>query len=355
MPIHLEQFNRVAAHGRRFISQDGLPFVWRGATAFRAIEKVARGRVSEVDSFFHFMAGHGVTVVRVLSMAANLFPLRPDEGVKALPRTLELARGAGLHVEVVGLADTRAHSFDRRAHIESLGTICAAAGNAFLEIANEPRHATQVPEVGSPTFLSDLRATVPASVLVALGAAHGPDDGSHEFAGGDYVTVHGARDDGDGGWAFVARTANQRALSESIDKPVVNDEPRRDNLAVDKHTAMAVLCRLAGLGDTFHFSAGLQADIPQGSELAALDARRRGWDLIPREFFGSWKTPGSIGSPVDRLQTRAGHVYASVMEHQGYVLALGDTSDSAVVWSSEWPTLVIIHEIGSMRLWHVTG
>src|SRR6185369_10882717 len=156
-----------------------------------------------------------------------------EEGLAALPRALALARRCGLHLEVVGLADTRSYTFDHRAHIQALGAICATAGNAFLEIANEPVHATQRDEVGNPQFLQELRKLVPSSVMVALGAAHGDDDESDAFVGADYVTVHGARGDGDNGWRFVRHTNEQRALSERVGKPVVNDEPRRDDLGTD--------------------------------------------------------------------------------------------------------------------------
>jgi len=142
---------------------------------------VARGQENDVDRFFTGLVENGVTVVRVLSMAANMFPLRPDEAVAALPRTLDLARRRGLHVEVVGLADTKQYNFDHQAHIRAIGQICADAQNAFLEIANEPIHDTQRAEVGDANYLSTLRALVPPSLPVALGAAHGGDDESRAF------------------------------------------------------------------------------------------------------------------------------------------------------------------------------
>ena len=347
---------RVRVDGRRFVSDQGLPFIWRGATGFRAIEKVARGQETDVDGFFRTLAAHGVTVVRVLTMAKNLFPLSPAEGVAALPRTLELARRAKLRLEVVGLADTRSYSFDRRAHIQALGTICASAGNAFLEIANEPVHETQEPQVGDPAYLASLRALVPASVPVALGAAHGDDDESRAFVGGDYITVHGARADGDAGWRFVRHTNEQRALSEEVRKPVVNDEPRRDNLAQDKQTALAVLCRIMGLGDTFHFSAGLQAAPPEGPELAALEARRRGWDLIPADFSGAYRNTGFVDSPVAQFDdATAVRMYSSVSGNTGYTLALGVAPGGPICrWSDAWPTRTLICDVGGMRVWRVS-
>ncbi|HUR35459.1 MAG TPA: carboxypeptidase-like regulatory domain-containing protein [Vicinamibacterales bacterium] len=347
---------RVHIEGRRFVNDDGSPFIWRGATGFRAIEKIARGQEAEVERFFRVMAEHGVTVVRVLTMAANMFPLRPEEGVAALPRALALARRCGLHLEVVGLADTRSYTFDARAHIQALGGICATAGNAFLEIANEPIHATQRDEVGNPQFLQELRRLVPASVVVALGAAHGDDDESDAFVGADYVTVHGARGDGDNGWRFVRHTNEQRALSERVGKPVVNDEPRRDDLGADKHVALAVLCRIMGLGDTFHFAAGLHANPPEGAELAALQARQRGWDLIPPGFRGEYKNTGFVGSPVEEFDgTLAVRMYSVVSGGEGYTLGLGVTGDGPRSrWSGAWPTRIPVCSEGGVRVWRVS-
>jgi len=347
----------VHVSGRRFVNDDGTPFVWRGATAFRAVEKVARGQEPDVDRFFAGMSEHGVTVVRVLSMASNMFALRPDEGVAAMPRTLDLASRRGLHVEVVGLADTKHYDFDHRAHIRAIGEICAASQNAFLEIANEPIHETQREEVGRPDYLATLRALVPASVPVALGAAHGGDDESRAFIAGDYITVHGARDDGDNGWRFVRHTNEQRVLSEETNKPVVNDEPRRDDLSADKHIAIAVLCRMMGIGDTFHFAAGLHANLPDGAELAALRARCRGWGMIPPDFWGAYKNTGFAGSPVEEFDgATAIRMYSSIAGGDGYTLGLGvSTADGPRCrWSGAWPTRTVVCSEGGVRVWRVS-
>lgn len=346
---------RIRVDGRRFRTEQGQPFVWRGATGFRAIEKVARGQQADVARFFDVLAGHGVTVVRVLAMAKHLFELPPDAGVRALADTLALAGRSGLYLEVVGLADTAAYAFDHRAHITALGAACDAAGNAFVELANEPVHDTQAREVGDAGYLAALRALVPARVPVALGAAHGDDDESRAFIAGDYITVHGARGDGDGGWRFIRHTNEQRALSEEVNKPVVNDEPKRDDLAEDKQLAMAALCRILGLGDTFHFAGGLQALPPTGDELAALAARQRGWDLVPADFAGAYRNTGFVDSPVERFDDGfAVRMYSAVSGDTGYTIGLGVTAGAASCrWSGAWPSRTLLCESGGLRVWRV--
>ncbi len=351
-----EQLPRLRVDGRSFVTEQGRPFTWRGATGFRAVEKVARRQQAEVTRFFDVLADHGVTVVRVLAMARNLFDLPPDTGAQGLTETLDLARRAGLYVEVVGLADTASYTFDRRAFIATLGAICASAGNAVLELANEPVHDTQAHDVGDAAYLLGLRALVPSSVPVALGAAHGDDDESRAFVGGDYVTVHGARGDGDGGWRFIRHTNEQRALSEEVGKPVVNDEPKRDDLAEDKHLAMAALCRIMGLGDTFHSAAGLQALPPVGDELAALAARQRGWELVPEGFSGAYRNTGFVDAPVERFEDGfAVRMYSAVSGDTGYTLGLGVAPGaSRCRWSDRWPSRTLLCEAGGMRFWRVS-
>src|SRR5207249_4132796 len=140
-----------------------------------------------------------------------------------------------------------------------------------------PLHPTQAPRFGDVAYLTALSGLMPASVPRALGSTHGDSDESDVLRAGDYLCIHGARTDGDSGWRWVRHTNEQRVLSERIDKPAVNDEPKRDDLAADKHLGLALLCRLFGLGDTFHFAGGLQAQIPAGAELTAFEARRHGW------------------------------------------------------------------------------
>ena len=350
-----QPIERLRAEGRRLVDPAGRPFIWRGLTGFRAVELVASGRAADAEAFFSWAQSQDVTIVRVLTMAANLFHLAPEAGAAALPATLDLAADFGLYLEVVGLADTASFQFDVRAHIEAIGAVCAARSNALVEIANEPRHPTQDPRLADPSVLLALRSAVPASVPVALGAAHGADDESEAYVGGDYVTVHSDRRDGDSGWRWVRHINEHRALSERIRKFVVNDEPRRDDLARDKHLAVAFFCRANGLGDTFHYSAGLNAEIATGAELEALAARRRGWMAIPSDFFGSYRNVGFIDSPVRSADfTTVVRVYSSVRSNDGYVIGLGVAPGGPRVdWSPAWPNRELLAAEGGTALWRV--
>jgi hypothetical protein len=364
MPPVASHLSKLRADGRRLVDESGRPFIWRGITGFRAVELVATGRPADADAFFAWAHSQDASVVRVFAMSANLFRLTPGDGAAALAKTLELAARHGLYLEVVGLVDTASFQFDQRTHIRTMGATCAEWPNCLIEIANEPRHPTQDSRVGDPAYLRELRSLIPRSVPVALGSAHGGDDESPDFAGADYVTVHGNRADDDSpadpsdraGWRWVSRIAAQGALSERTGKFVVNDEPRRDDLAAGKHLAVALLCRVWGVGDTFHYSGGLQAQVATGAELAALAARRRGWSAIPPDFSGSPREIGAGNAPVRSADSSTViHAYSAVRARDGYVLAIGAApSAPRVQWSDSWPKRHVVLSEAGVTLWKVS-
>ena len=356
---------RVRVQDRQFVTGETI-WRWRGVTAFRLAELVATGQQEVAGAYLAWAAAEGITVVRVLTMAKHLFELSPADGLRVLDRTLELAATYGVYVEVVLLADSASY-FDEQGrrlasaamiedYVQAVGVILAANSNSLCEGGNEPRHPTQLDLVGNPEYLQSLLALIPPEVPCALGAAHGPDDESRAYVGGSYVTVHADRNDGCGTedrcWRSVRHTNEQRALQEEVGKPVVNDEPSR-TLARDQQVALGAFTALFGLGDTFHYAGGLQAEIPVGAEFEAFEARRRGWRLIPDDWWGMYRNAGQTGSPVEGF-VGAVRVYSSVRGDEAYVLGLGVEPEAAIVFDTEaWSVPTLIHEEGEMRLWHV--
>lgn len=277
---------RLRVGGTLFVNADGSRFHWRGITAFRLVEMVARGREAEAAAYLDWAAAHGVTVVRVLTMATHLFELAPADGRRALPRLLELAAERGIHLEVVALADTlELEPAALAAHVTAIGAMAAAHPNALVEIANEPFHPTQHPSLHDRATLARLAALVPTEVLVAFGS-----DAPEASGGGDYVTVHMPRG---AGWEHVRALAQGAALVRQYGVPVVSDEPigvapetaggRRDN-SPERQRAAALLTRMTGMHATFHYEGGLQAEVPAGVELAAFNAWKQAWTLLPEDI-----------------------------------------------------------------------
>jgi hypothetical protein len=287
---------RVTVKGKQFWL-DGKPFDWKGVSAFQLVQFVATGQTEVADRFLSWMAERDVTVLRVFSTARIMFQLAPQDGARALPALLALAEKHRMRLEVVGIADscpilTDASCndydpvFDAKAHIASLGQSCAASPACLgIELANEPRHPTQAKNVGIPAYLVTLAALVPKPALVAYGSESGSDDESAAYCGGDYCTVHADRADGDNGWRWVRHSREMQVLRDKANKPIVNDEPDRKVPFTDQHLALALLTRMYGIGDTFHYGGGRFGMVPTGDELAAFEARRRGWALVPSGYL----------------------------------------------------------------------
>ena len=246
---------------------------------------IAHGREGEAVRFLDWASSRRLTVIRAFLMAHHLFKLAPDDGRKALPRLLTLASERGLYVEIVALADTAEIALDIDGHVRSVAAAVGSHRNAVVEIANEPWHPTQDTRLHDPAFVKRLADSVPASIPVALGSAE-TDAG---YAAGRYATWHSPRHSGDGGWQHVLALAEGATLASGWGKPVISDEPigaapaavpgRRDSEPA-RFAAAASLTRLAGLGATFHYEGGLQAQIPSGRELQCFDAWVSGLDLL---------------------------------------------------------------------------
>jgi hypothetical protein len=258
--------------GTRFLSPDGTPFQWRGISAFRLLEFVAHGHEKQADEYLRWAASKRLNVVRVFAMADGIFQLTPEDGLRALPRLLELASKHGLYVEIVAFTGTSVIKVDRAAFVKAIGAICAKHPNALLELANEPGHPTQATEMHDPAHLQSLLPLVPKQVPVALGSV----EYAEGFAAGTYVTWHSPRS------ATWAKQVEEGAkMLRQFGKPVVNDEPigaadapipgRRDNDPA-RFRAAARAMRRAGVGATFHYDGGIQTRLPTRKETECLDA-----------------------------------------------------------------------------------
>jgi hypothetical protein len=302
---------------------------------------LARGRSADVEAYLDWARSQNLTVVRVFAMAHHLFRLSPEEGRAALPRLLDLAAARKLHVEIVALVDTAEVTVDLDAHVRAIGELAVRHPNALIEIANEPGHPTQSPEVHRPDRLQKLVSLVPEPVPVALGSVEYDD----AFAAADYATWHVPRDAGHEGWGHVLRIADGARLLARFNKPVVSDEPigagpkfmagrRDDNPA--RFAAAAALTRFVGLHPTFHYEGGLQAIPPSGRELECLEAWRRGLDLAAR-------LPEDRGAflPADRVSTLARISGARVAlgrvaVEDAWLLLVDPAEKASVAWNAPW-------------------
>lgn len=333
----------VQVSGTTFVTA-GRPFSWRGITAFRLLEYVARGKEAEADRFLSWAESQQLTVVRVLAMGQGFMNLSPSDGRTALPRLLEMAATHKLHVEIVALAGTRDVAVDLDEHLSGIGLIAARHANAILEIANEPVHPSQSADVQRADVLARLRTRVPREVPVALGSVERGDG----FAAGDYVTWHVPREDRLEGWGHVLAIAQGADIVRRWNKPVVSDEPigagaryepgRRDDTPT-RFRAAALLTRLAGLGATFHYERGLQATIPDGRELECFTAWNEAWKLLPAdiESSGTFRRAGDAGAAVAGFRPDKGlAVFERQVGDAAWIVAINPREDLEMRWSPGW-------------------
>lgn len=361
---------RVNAAGVRFV-RDGQPFAWQGASAFGLVDLVADGHADQAEAFVAALPPT-VTVLRIFVTAKYLFQLSPEEGRAALPATLALLGRHQRYAEVVALADTcptnpgeqpcpsDAPDFDTHAHVAAVGAICAAdAACLGVQVANEPDNRTQAGQVASAAFLCDHAALVPAPALVTLGPGGdetGPtSDAYARCPHADYATVHGARTTSEDGWHWVRRTREQQIFRDALGKPVVNDEPNRDEDPA-RNFGVAAIAKLFGLGDTIHLANLRDTQPLTAAERAAIDARVRAWALFPPGWVGRYSRATLVGDPVTAIDdARVLRSYSGLDGDRGYVAMVGvkPGGEASAVWGNGWQHAELAREGGAIvyRVW----
>src|SRR3990167_6869816 len=244
---------RLHRSGRWLRREDGTRFLWQGVSGFGLLYRL-RESEDDVVRFLNWAQANDRNVVRVFTTAANLFDLSPDTGLSLLPRLCGLAAARGVYIEAVAVVDSAVRAYDTEMHLDRVRGLVETTPNLLVEGGNElmPLHKTQSDAGRNRVWYY---SSVGGGVY-AQGSTHNGSDESEILAGGDYVPVHFDRSDGENGWRHVRHVKEGWNLSEQTGKFVVNDEPRRDDLGRDRQFALGALCRICGLGDTFHYTGG---------------------------------------------------------------------------------------------------
>lgn len=363
---------RLIRSGRRLL-RDGVPFVWRGVTAFQLLDHYADGRVDEARAFMDWAAATGFTVLRVLTvLQASWFDLPPLQGVQALLPLLDDAAQRGLYVELVALAGTVNWSReDLEAQVTAIGAFAELRSNTLVELANENAHPSQHDDLTEPDYLRSLRARIPAGVPVSLGSncCGQPDEGETLYPGGDYVTVHldRSRDD----WNLVRRVRELEALSADCACYVVNDEPigaaeidqpGRRIADPDIHFTFGALARIFQVGTTFHCEDCLFARVPGPVQQTAAAATIAGTRIVPDTVTLTYKNAGPAwpDSPVAAFTVAGqfGDSHSAIRVYSGVgsttvTVALGVTGDPGIAWRGNWHPVETLADRGEVIVWRL--
>lgn len=322
--------------------------IWFGASAFRLAEMASDGVA--IGPYLDWCMLNGINIVRVFAMCKNMFVLLPAAGRKGMETVLLEAAKRGLYVEVVALADTVFYPQEKLTlHVQQLGELCAKHENSVLELCNEPMQSWQK---FTPAQLTECIPLLPTEVPVCLGAADGSNDESRAYITSDidYVTVHCDRNRKP--WGNVRHIREQQVIRDEFKIPVINDEPMRD-LTEAQYFAVGALCRVLGIGDTLHSDFGKMCRFPSTVEQGEVDARKRGWNSIPRDWVGrftnfGWKSP-LPEHPVESFKSNDtdSRAYASTTGSIAYVVLLNSRDP---VFRLGW-TGLLIDSLGDASVW----
>lgn len=362
---------RLKADGRRLITEEGRPFIWRGASAFRLVDYVADGNETAAIAFLDWMQARGFTVARVFSsLCQSWFDLCPADGQRALPRVLDLAQQRRIYLEVVAVTGSGGPGLATHdavvAHVGAIGLICAhhpACG--AVEVANEVSHSSQADWL--PDALPQLVALIPPGVPVSSGSSccGEPDEPPYldHLALGSYLTPHTDRSRET--WDRTRHLRELEALSAQTGKYVVDDEgigageADSGSRSTNPHEffARGVLSRLFGFGATWHCSACLHSTIPSQTEAIAADAFIAGTRIVPDDVTLQFENASWATSPVKTFQfgdfgepNTAIRAYSGVNGDTGILVLLGITGNPSIEWQHGWRAGAVLAERPGVRV-----
>lgn len=310
------------------------------------------------DAFIDWVVARGFNGVRVMVGALGWAGQSPAAAVAALPATLEALARRGLQVEVTALTGTRGTDYNPKAHLRTVAGLVANAGFGLLELANEPYHNSQAPEVNN---LSMLRVwaneVVPSTVPWAIGAAR-VDEASatipYPATGGSYLTAHLDRHR-QPEWEMARRVRELYGLYELSHKPVLNNEPigaaetpdrGRRSTHLGTHATLGALSRLFDVGYVFHLEDGLRCVVPGPVQTRCADAGLGAWLAVEAgaggaelTYYNSGRSDGPVQSFTQHEATR---VYSGVAGRCGVTVCVGASPKLRVEWQNGWRQAAIL-------------
>ena len=291
--------------------------------------------------FLDWAARTGFNGVRVFAGALTWAAQTAEHARNRLSELLADAAARGLYVEVTAITDSRDGGYDPTTHFQVIARLAEQAGNAILEVANEPYHGTQSDPIHSAGTLLSIGRQTP--VPFALGAAE--DDESVEMGGGTFVTAH--LDRGRDKWNQVRRVRELAVLGDTTRKPVINNEPigaaeashpgRRESDPAF-FFCMGALNRVFEVGGVFHSDAGLNAVLPGPVQQACADGFVEGSRIVPSEDRLAFMNATWAGSPVvnARFDQTIIRAYTGVSGNAAWTVLVGLSGDPGLELRPPW-------------------
>jgi hypothetical protein len=337
---------RLRVEGRFFVNEAGIfrPRFCSGLSLLRPDRSDA-----DVRAFLDWASGTGFNGLRVFAGRLTWADQSAERARQRLPFLLAEATTRGLYVEVTAITDSKDGGYDLASHVAGLGSIVAGYPNAVIELVNEIGHPTQDDRVTDLNWLASLAAGLPGPV--AFGASG--DDESISARSGAYETKH--LDRGRDKWNMVRRVRELENVSNTLKKPVLNNEPIK---AVSQlgdpaiYFTMGALNRGFEVGGVFHFDAGLQGLVPPADQQACADEYVAGSRILGTDDKLTFYNAGWGGSPVKgaRFDQTIVRAYSFIGNGQGWTVLLGLSGDPGVEWSGGWRPGAVLADRGAVQV-----
>jgi len=273
----------------------GAPWRYKGVTAFRLIDRDARGE--DITPFLNAYEPLGFNVLRVFwytpakDWGADAWEPTPAAGVCAF---LAKTAARGWHVELVLLTEGEPDRLAQaRALLDELRTdtpvnLLPEAGNepTTHKVINTPALRAALDALGLPYSSGDYESIdiEPARNFGAYTCIHTPRDGEWPRKAKDLREFY----DGWGPWEEGGEGSGgtKHPAFAGCHRPCVADEPIRPDqagfVALDFYTYAAV-ASIMGAGATFHSKTGTHGLVPTADELRCAEAFARGLDVFPAD------------------------------------------------------------------------
>lgn len=263
--------------GRIFRTADGQPWRWRGVSAFKLLDRFARGE--DVSSFLNAYKGYNLLRVWPYVPAKDWGAKAWDAPPAGVIRDFVQAMGArGFYVELTLLTDD---DTGRLAWAKALVPQLGAPPNLLLEAGNEP------------TTHKSIDTAALRGVLQASGCLYASGDYEDSArAYGSYGVFHSSRDDQ---WPRRAHDALEYFAGGGPNAPTdpahrypwVADEPAKlQDVGGDRVSdwrAYFGAASLLGAGATFHSETGKYALPPTPEEAQLAAAALEGLNAFPAD------------------------------------------------------------------------
>lgn len=292
--------DKLSADDRGFKHGSGR-FDWKCATSFQMLQRVVASGIGSVTGDLDALAGLGVTSIRVLGMASNLFSLTPS-AVNYFPSLVALAdalqtRNMAMEFTVFADAQLVAPSqAGRLDHVKNVANQLLARPNVIVEIANEPWN-NGITSYGDLIALANAYRAIDSRRALALGSDQNDKSLAAAVPPTNYIAFHGSRLGGRE-WAYRYMDGDHLPITQTARVPYDNEPINAGDGRIGQidgnpaHWLFAAgVSRARRFQLTFHFPEGRFSKRPdQGSQNLrdCFNAWKAGLDAIPFDSGGSY-------------------------------------------------------------------